>query len=229
MQKAQSLPGMLGRDLVREVVPSKGFNWSKAGLVPLAQSMFSSHVVDRHVVALDYGMKWNIPRCLVQAGCKVTVMPGTASADEVLAHKPDGIFLSNGPGDPAAVGYAIETVRELIGKKPIFGICLGHQLLGLALGGKTYKLKFGHRGANQPVLHVQTGQVEITTQNHGFAVDIASLSKDVELTHINLNDRTVEGMRHTKLPLFSVQYHPEASAGPHDSSYLFEEFRKMMS
>jgi len=226
--QARSLQGMSGRDLVREVVPAKGYDWDKQGLVPLAQSMLPAHEQTHHVVALDYGMKWNIPRCLVQAGCKVTVLPGTASADDVLNLKPDGIFLSNGPGDPAAVGYAIETVKGLIGKKPIFGICLGHQLLGLAMGGKTFKLKFGHRGANQPVLNHRTGQVEITTQNHGFAVDIDSLSKDVERTHINLNDRTLEGMRHTKLPLFSVQYHPEASAGPHDSSYLFEDFRKLM-
>jgi len=156
------------------------------------------------------------------------VVPGTATADEVLAYTPDGVFLSNGPGDPAAVGYAIDTVKELLGKKPIFGICLGHQLLGLALGAKTFKLKFGHRGANQPVLNETTGQVEITTQNHGFTVDPASLPADVKPTHINLNDRTLEGMRHTKLPMFSVQYHPEAAAGPHDSSYLFEEFHKLM-
>lgn len=226
--KARSLPGMEGCDLVKKVVPEKGYEWTKEGLAPLAQCMLPAHKVVHHVVALDFGMKWNIPRCLVQAGCKVTVLPGTAKAADVLAHNPDGIFLSNGPGDPAAVGYAIETVRNLLGKKPIFGICLGHQLLGLAMSGKTYKLKFGHRGANQPVLNQRTGQVEITTQNHGFAVDINSLSKDVELTHINLNDRTLEGMRHTKIPLFSVQYHPEASAGPHDSSYLFEDFRKLM-
>jgi carbamoyl-phosphate synthase small subunit len=196
--------------------------------VPLAQSMLPASPVRHHVAAIDFGMKWNIPRCLVQAGCRVTVLPGTVSASDVLAVKPDGIFLSNGPGDPAAVGYAIETVKGLLGKKPIFGICLGHQLLGLALGGKTFKLKFGHRGANQPVLNKRTGQVEITTQNHGFAVDIDSLPRDVELTHINLNDQTLEGLRHTKMPLFSVQYHPEASAGPHDSSYLFDDFRKLM-
>ena len=228
VNEARNLAGMEGRDLVKEVVPERAYEWTKAGLVPLAQTMLAAQPITHRVVALDYGMKWNIPRCLVQAGCRVTVLPGTASAADVLALKPDGIFLSNGPGDPAAVGYAIETVKELLGKKPIFGICLGHQLLGLAMGGKTYKLKFGHRGANQPVLNQRTGQVEITTQNHGFAVDIDSLSRDVEPTHINLNDRTLEGMRHTKMPLFSVQYHPESSAGPHDSSYLFEDFRKLM-
>jgi carbamoyl-phosphate synthase small subunit len=228
VSKAKKLPGMTGRDLVKEVVPSQGFEWTKAGLDPLAVSMLSQKSIRHHVVAIDYGMKWNIPRCLHQAGCRVTVLPGTVSAKEVLAQKPDGIFLSNGPGDPAALGYAIETIKDLLGKKPIFGICLGHQLLGWALGGKTFKLKFGHRGANQPVLNQTTGQVEITTQNHGFAVDIDSLPKDVEPTHINLNDRTLEGMRHKKYPLFSVQYHPEASAGPHDSSYLFEQFVKMM-
>jgi carbamoyl-phosphate synthase small subunit len=226
--KAKALPGMEGCDLVREVVPAAAYDWTRAGLAPLAQTMLPPHPPKHHVVALDYGMKWNIPRCLVQSGCKVTVLPGTAKAADVLAQKPDGIFLSNGPGDPAAVGYAIQTVKELLGKRPIFGICLGHQLLGLAMGGKTFKLKFGHRGANHPVLNQRTGQVEITTQNHGFCVDINSLSRDVELTHINLNDRTLEGMRHKKLPLFSVQYHPEASAGPHDSSYLFGEFCRLM-
>ena len=226
--KARALHGMEGTDLVREVVPPAAHDWDGGRLAPLARTMLAAHAVAHHVVALDYGMKWNIPRCLTEAGCRVTVLPGTCSAADVLAQKPDGVFLSNGPGDPAAVGYAIETVRGLIGKKPIFGICLGHQLLGLAMGGKTYKLKFGHRGANHPVLNQRTGHVEITTQNHGFAVDIHSLSKEVEITHINLNDRTLEGMRHTKLPIFSVQYHPEASAGPHDSGYLFEEFRRMM-
>jgi carbamoyl-phosphate synthase small subunit len=226
--KARSLHGMAGSDLVREVVPPSAYRWEQAGLAPLAQTMLPAHAASHHVVALDFGMKWNIPRCLAQAGCKVTVLPGTAKAADVLAQKADGIFLSNGPGDPAAVGYAIQTVKELLGKRPIFGICLGHQLLGLAMGGKTFKLKFGHRGANHPVLNHHSGKVEITTQNHGFCVDIDSLSRDVELTHINLNDRTLEGMRHTKLPIFSVQYHPEASAGPHDSSYLFEEFRRLM-
>jgi carbamoyl-phosphate synthase small subunit len=226
--KAGALPGMEGRDLVLEVVPDAAYEWAKAGLVPLAQTMLAAQPLAHHVVALDYGMKWNIPRCLVQAGCRVTVLPGTANAADVLAHKPDGIFLSNGPGDPAAVDYAIQTVKDLIGKKPIFGICLGHQLLGLALGAKTFKLKFGHRGANQPVLNQRTGKVEITTQNHGFAVDPATLPRDAEPTHINLNDGTLEGLRHKKLPVFCVQYHPEASAGPHDSSYLFEEFCKLM-
>jgi carbamoyl-phosphate synthase small subunit len=226
--KARALPGMEGADLVREVVPSATYLWDKAGIAPLARTMMPNHAPSHHVVALDYGMKWNIPRCLTEAGCKVTVLPGTAKAADVLAQKPDGIFLSNGPGDPAAVGYAVETVKDLLGKRPIFGICLGHQLLGLAMGGRTYKLKFGHRGANHPVMNNRTGKVEITTQNHGFTVDIESLSKDVELTHINLNDQTLEGMRHKRIPVFSVQYHPEASAGPHDSSYLFEDFRQLM-
>lgn len=228
IKRARLLHGMEGCDLVRTVVPDKSYRWEQAGLAPLAQSMLPAHSPTHHVVALDFGMKWNIPRCLVQAGCKVTVLPGTVKAADVLSQKPDGIFLSNGPGDPAAVGYAVETVKDLLGKRPIFGICLGHQLLGLAMGGKTFKLKFGHRGANHPVLNRRTSKVEITTQNHGFAVDIESLSRDVELTHINLNDRTLEGMRHTKLPIFSVQYHPEASAGPHDSSYLFEDFCRLM-
>lgn len=174
-------------------------------------------------------MKWNIPRHLRDMGCRVTIVPGTATTDEVLSHNPDGVFLSNGPGDPEPLTYAIDTIRGLIGKKPVFGICLGQQLLGLAFGGKTYKLKFGHRGANQPVLNRRTGKVEITTQNHGFAVDADTLPDDVEVTHVNLNDNTVEGIRHKTLPVFGVQYHPEASAGPHDSHYLFGEFREMMT
>jgi carbamoyl-phosphate synthase small subunit len=226
--KAKAAPGMAGQDLVKKVVPNEVKVWDK-GFGPFADHIMPLQKPTKHVVAIDYGMKWNILRCLVQSGCKVTVVPGTASAKEVMKHDPDGIFLSNGPGDPAAVGYAIETVRELLNvKRPIFGICLGHQLLGLAYGAKTFKLKFGHRGANQPVLNQRTGAVEITTQNHGFSVDPATLPKEVIASHINLNDQTLEGMHHTSKPIFSVQYHPEAAAGPHDSTYLFEEFRKAM-
>lgn len=227
--KAQASPGMVGRDLVQEVIPAKSFTWDKAFDSAFASELLPLQPPRFHVVAVDFGMKWNILRCLVQVGCRVTVVPGSASSDEILAHKPDGIFLSNGPGDPAAVTYGIRTIKELAGKKPIFGICLGHQLLGLALGAKTFKLKFGHRGANQPVRNEKTQKVEITTQNHGFAVDLTSLPSQLEATHINLNDGTLEGMRHRQWPLFSVQYHPEASAGPHDSSYLFQEFQKLMS
>lgn len=225
--KARKFPGMEGQDLVKKVVPDRAFEW-KQGFGAFQEHILPGRAADKHVVAIDYGMKWNILRCLTQVGCRVTVVPGTAKAADILTYNPDGIFLSNGPGDPAAVGYAIDTVKGLLGKKPMFGICLGHQLLGLAFGAKTFKLKFGHRGSNQPVLNEATGQVEITTQNHGFAVDPASLPKDVKPTHINLNDQTLEGMRHTKMPVFSVQYHPEAAAGPHDSSYLFEEFHKSM-
>jgi carbamoyl-phosphate synthase small subunit len=225
--KARAFPGMEGRDLVRDVVPPQAFRWTE-GFGAFPGRGLPTRPAEKRVVAIDYGMKWNILRCLTQVGCDVTVVPGTATADEVLAHDPDGVFLSNGPGDPAAVGYAIDTVKSLIGKKPIFGICLGHQLLGLAFGAKTFKLKFGHRGANQPVRNELTKRIEITTQNHGFAVDPTTLPKDVMPTHINLNDNTLEGLRHTTLPVFGVQYHPEAAAGPHDSRYLFEEFRTMM-
>jgi carbamoyl-phosphate synthase small subunit len=225
--KARTSPGIVGRDLVREVVPEKPFEWNEGFVSPLA-TYLPSRPRARHVVALDFGMKWNILRCLTQVGCRVTVLPGTATAEQVLAHEPDGIFLSNGPGDPAPLTYAIETIRGLAGKKPIFGICLGHQLLALALGGETFKLKFGHRGANQPVLNRRTGHVEITTQNHGFAVRADTLPRELEPTHVNLNDGTLEGMRHTRWPIVSVQYHPEASAGPHDSVYLFDEFRQMI-
>ena len=227
VEKAQGGPQMLGRDLVQAVAPRSSFQWSKGIESPLVRHI-APQEASCHVVALDYGMKWNILRCLTQVGCRATVLPGTASAAEVLALNPDGIFLSNGPGDPEPVGYAIETIQALIGKKPMFGICLGHQLLSLGLGAKTFKLKFGHRGANQPVINHRTNQVEITTQNHGFAVDGKTLPRDVEVTHVNLNDGTLEGFRHKKLPLFSVQYHPEASAGPHDSSYLFTEFRNLI-
>jgi carbamoyl-phosphate synthase small subunit len=181
------------------------------------------------VLAYDYGIKHNILRSLVDGGCRVTVIPATTPASEVLAAKPDGVFLSNGPGDPEPVEYAARAIRELMGRVPIFGICLGHQIIGLALGGKTFKLKFGHHGGNHPVLNLETEKVEITAQNHGFAVDPDSLnSSEVALTHINLNDHTLEGLRHKSLPLFSVQYHPEASPGPHDSAYLFGEFVRMM-
>ncbi|HZT78922.1 MAG TPA: glutamine-hydrolyzing carbamoyl-phosphate synthase small subunit [Gemmataceae bacterium] len=227
VRKARSAPGIVGRDLVRAVVPPRPFDWS-AGCPGEFASYLPSRPASHHVVALDFGMKWNILRCLVQVGCKVTVLPGTATAEQVLAQRPDGIFLSNGPGDPAPLGYAIGTIRDLAGKRPTFGICLGHQLLALALGAKTFKLKFGHRGANQPVLNQRTNRVEITTQNHGFAVATDTLPADLEPTHVNLNDGTLEGMRHRRWPLFSVQYHPEASAGPHDSAYLFDEFRKLM-
>jgi carbamoyl-phosphate synthase small subunit len=227
VNKARSCPNIVGRDLVREVVPAEPFHWEEGFTNPLV-TYLPLQEPKHHVVALDFGMKHNILRCLVQVGCKLTVLPGTATVDEVKAHDPDGIFLSNGPGDPAPLSYAINTIRELVGSYPMFGICLGHQLLGLSLGAETFKLKFGHRGANQPVLNQVTNKVEITTQNHGFAVRLDNLPADLEPTHLNLNDQTLEGMRHRHLPVFSVQYHPEASAGPHDSGYLFEQFTTMM-
>jgi carbamoyl-phosphate synthase small subunit len=229
--KAAASLGLVGRDLVREVIPEKAVEWTGA-LSPWTKLLAVEYPAPGpgapHVVALDYGMKWNIARHLFSMGCRVTILPGVATAEEVLAQQPDGVFLSNGPGDPEPLVYAQDTIRGLLGKKPIFGICLGHQLLSLACGAKTYKLKFGHRGANQPVLNKQSGRVEITTQNHGFAVEADSLPDELEVTHLNLNDNTIEGIKHRKLPAFSVQYHPEASAGPHDSSYLFGEFRAML-
>jgi len=182
----------------------------------------------RHVAVLDFGIKRNILRCLVDSGCRLTVMPAGSSAHDVLERNPDGVFLSNGPGDPAAVGYAIDTIRLLLGQKPIFGICLGHQLLALALGAKTYKLKFGHRGTNQPVKDLATGRIEITTQNHGFCVDLSTLPAGATSTHIHLNDGTSEGLAMPGLRAFSVQYHPEAAAGPHDALYMFDRFMRAM-
>ncbi len=227
--KAQASPGLVGRDLVREVMPSRMVEWHEP-LSPWARlSTREQRELPRgapHIAAIDYGMKWNIARHLFDLGCRVTVLPGTATAKEVLDLRPDGVFLSNGPGDPEPIGYAQQAIRGLMGKKPIFGICLGHQLLCLACGAKTFKLKFGHRGANQPVMNHHDGRVEITCQNHGFAVEADTLPSDLEVTHINLNDNTIEGVRHRRVPAFSVQYHPEASAGPHDSNYLFGEFRK---
>jgi len=228
-KKLDEYPGLVGRDIVKDVTSKKPYKWDKP-VIDVLKPSIDLPKLKYKVVAYDYGIKQNILRLLISHGCEVTVVPAFTSATEVLAKKPDGVFLSNGPGDPAAVTYAIESTRQLLGKVPIFGICLGHQILGLALGGKTYKLKFGHRGANHPVKNLDTNQVEITAQNHGFCVDINSLKgKDVELTHVNLNDNTLEGFRCKHLDAFCVQYHPEASPGPHDSQYLFRTFTDLMS
>jgi carbamoyl-phosphate synthase small subunit len=229
LKKVQSSEGIVGIDLVTEVSCEEPYNWNEGthSWRPLDEKDLQAKEKFK-VVAYDFGLKQNILRKLTDHGCEVTVVPSGTPPNEVLALDPDGIFLSNGPGDPAAVSYAIESIRTLIGKKPIFGICLGHQILSLALGAETYKLKFGHRGANQPVKNLVTGKVEITSQNHGFAVDADTLGKDIEVTHINLNDQTIEGIKHKKHPAFSVQYHPEASPGPHDASYLFQDFIDLM-
>ncbi len=236
--EARALPAMAGQELASRVTSSKPYSWEQ-GSIELALSPWreeisdAAHATEEHrwrVVAYDFGIKQNILRLLVDHNCDVTVVPAQTTAEDVLGLKPDGVFLSNGPGDPEPIGYAIENIRKLFGRVPVFGICLGHQLCGLALGGHTYKLKFGHHGSNHPVKNLLTDRVEITAQNHGFVVDPESLpSSEVEITHMNLNDQTNEGMRHRTLPLFSVQYHPEASPGPHDSHYLFRQFTEMMA
>jgi carbamoyl-phosphate synthase small subunit len=254
--EARALPTMAGQELAGRVTTAKQYAWTKGsidlaapislaataaggfggrdlspdGRAPKAKGASTAEERPRYkVVAYDFGIKQNILRLLVDHNCEVTVVPAQTSAEDVLALKPNGVFLSNGPGDPEPIGYAVENIRQLLGRVPIFGICLGHQLCGLALGGRTFKLKFGHHGSNHPVKNLLTEKVEITAQNHGFCVDPESLrSSDVEITHVNLNDHTNEGMRHRSLPLFSVQYHPEASPGPHDARYLFDDFITLM-
>ncbi|HMF92214.1 MAG TPA: glutamine-hydrolyzing carbamoyl-phosphate synthase small subunit [Candidatus Angelobacter sp.] len=231
--KARSIAKMDGTDLAKVVTTKQRYQWATGttllGPEPAQIEGAKERPASKHVVAYDYGIKQNILRMLVDRGCRVTVVPAMTSAEDVMALAPDGVFLSNGPGDPEPCNYAYENIRKLMGKTPIFGICLGHQLIGLALGGKTYKLKFGHHGGNHPVKQLETGKIEITAHNHNFAVDPDSLKEsEVIKTHIDLNDSTLEGLRHRTLPLFSVQYHPEASPGPHDSHYLFGNFIKMM-
>ena len=232
VRKAKRSPLMAGLDLTKKVTTEIPYMWDEVDRTPFAlipQQKKNLNGQRWNVVVFDYGVKQNILRRLTSFGCDLTVVPSSYSSEQVLEMNPDGIFLSNGPGDPAAVKYAIENIKKLIGRKPIFGICLGHQLLGLALGGKTFKLKFGHRGANHPVKNLLTNEIEITSQNHGFAVNPDSLNpSEIEITHVNLNDGTNEGFRHRTLPLFCVQYHPEASPGPHDSDYLFDQFIEMM-
>ncbi|MFC1826175.1 glutamine-hydrolyzing carbamoyl-phosphate synthase small subunit [Thermodesulfobacteriota bacterium] len=236
VEQARKIPSMVGQDLAQEVTTGSPYYWidgkrafGEQGNIVLDRNVWKFKGQKLSVVAFDFGIKYNILRCLEQTGLEVVVVPAATDAATVRAMEPDGIFLSNGPGDPEPVTYAIDAIRKLVGHVPMFGICLGHQLLGLALGGKTFKLKFGHRGANQPVKNLLTGKVEITSQNHGFAVDIDSLEgKNVEMTHINLNDNTLEGFRHREYPIFTAQYHPEASPGPHDARYMFAEFKNMI-
>ncbi len=229
--KARSIPKMEGTDLASVVSTKEPYKWDATEPKNQTGDPFLKPSVDGdalHVVAYDFGIKDNILRMLARENINVTVVPAKTSAEEVLAMNPDGVFFSNGPGDPEPLDYAIANVQKLQGKKPMFGICLGHQIFGIALGGKTYKLKFGHHGGNHPIMNHQTGKVEITAQNHNFNVDPKSLPENVEKTHTNLNDQTLAGLRHKTDPMFSVQYHPEASPGPHDSHYLFRDFRKMM-
>jgi carbamoyl-phosphate synthase small subunit len=231
--EARAIPTMAGLELASRVTCAKKYDWSRGSIDLAAPSLEKRSGREggarRRVVAYDFGIKQNILRLLADHGCEVVVVPAQTSAEDVLALKPHGVFLSNGPGDPEPIGYAIQNIRKLLGRVPIFGICLGHQLCGLALGGRTFKLKFGHHGSNHPVKNLLTEKVEITAQNHGFCVDPDSLpSSDVEMTHVNLNDHTNEGMRHRSLPLFSVQYHPEASPGPHDARYLFDDFLRII-
>lgn len=234
VNRARAIPSMAGRNLAIGVTKGQVYRWD-TDIAPInrhwqQQDLFgSSRQKRQHVVVIDYGVKWNILRCLVNAGCSVTIVPATASSEEIMQLSPGGVLLSNGPGDPEPLIGSVETIQDLLGRVPIFGICLGHQLLGLAAGGRTYKMKFGHRGSNHPVLDVATQEVEITSHNHGFSVDADSLPQNkVEITHINLNDHTVEGLRMRDVPAFSVQYHPEAAPGPHDAHYLFERFTAMM-
>ena len=235
IKRARKIPSMAGQDLVKEVTTKVPYFWTQGKPVYIGSNVALNKNIWKYsgskhsVVVFDFGIKYNILRCLEYAGFEILVVPATTSAETIKLIEPDGLFLSNGPGDPEPVSYAIDTIRSLLSYCPIFGICLGHQLLALALGAKTFKLKFGHRGSNQPVKNLLTGRVEITSQNHGFAVDIDSLNeKNIKITHINLNDNTLEGFRHRELPIFAVQYHPEASPGPHDSRYLFDEFKKMI-